>query len=194
LALISHHPGDTAWTTSGAGAVTRNAAGRLGALISDIGFFLLGFSIWWSYGAALSVWVRALLQRLRSEDAPVADVPWRHTKWAFWSGLAMLLLSSAALEWSRLYRFEDQLAGSISGGVVGYFIGPVSEHWLGFNGAGLVFIALMLVGASWVFRFSWVQVAQDIGAAIDGFVASWREKRELAQDLALGQAAARERD
>jgi S-DNA-T family DNA segregation ATPase FtsK/SpoIIIE len=70
----------------------------------------------------------------------------------------------------------------------------VSEHWLGFNGAGLVFIALMLVGASWVFRFSWVQVAQDIGAAIDGFVASWREKRELAQDLALGQVAARERD
>jgi S-DNA-T family DNA segregation ATPase FtsK/SpoIIIE len=52
----------------------------------------------------------------------------------------------------------------------------------------------MLVGASWVFRFSWVQVAQDIGAAIDGFVASWREKRELAQDLAMGQAAARERD
>jgi len=45
-----------------------------------------------------------------------------------------------------------------------------------------------------VFRFSWVQVAQDIGAAIDGFVASWREKRELAQDLAMGQAAARERD
>ena len=194
LALISHYPGDSAWTTSGAGAVTRNAAGRLGALISDIGFFLLGYSIWWSYGAAFSVWVRALLQRLRGEDAQPGDVPWRHTKWAFWSGLAMLLLSSSALEWSRLYRFEDQLAGSISGGVVGYFIGPVSEHWLGFNGAGLVFIALMLVGASWVFRFSWVQVAQDIGAAIEGFVASWREKRELAQDLALGQAAARERD
>ena len=194
LALISHHPGDSAWTTSGAGAVTRNAAGRLGALISDIGFFMLGYSIWWSYGAALSVWVRALLQRLRNEGATVADVPWRHTKSAFWSGLAMLLLSSAALEWSRLYRFEDQLAGSISGGVVGYFIGPVSEHWLGFNGAGLVFIALMLVGASWVFRFSWVQVAQYIGASIDGFVASWREKRELAQDLAMGQAAARERD
>jgi len=194
LALWSHHPGDSAWTTSGDGALARNAAGRLGALISDMGFFLLGHSVWWAYGAALSVWVRSLRERF-NERAPVVDnALWRHSKMAFWCGLAMLLLSSTALEWSRLYRFESALAGHISGGVVGYFIGPLSEHWLGFNGAGLVFIALMLVGLSWVFRFSWVQVAQDIGAFLDGFVASWREKRELAQDLALGQAAARERD
>ncbi|NBS07964.1 MAG: DNA translocase FtsK [Betaproteobacteria bacterium] len=194
LALVSHHPVDSAWTTSGDGATARNAAGRLGALISDIGFFILGYSVWWAYGAALSVWVRALRDRFQERTQPVPIVQWRHSKMAFWCGLVMLLLSSAALEWSRLYRFEEYLAGHISGGVVGYFIGPLSEHWLGFNGAGLVYIALMLVGLSWVFRFSWVQVAQDIGAGMDGFVASWREKRELAQDLALGQAAARERD
>ncbi len=32
LALVTHHPGDSAWTTSGDGAAARNAAGRLGAI------------------------------------------------------------------------------------------------------------------------------------------------------------------
>jgi S-DNA-T family DNA segregation ATPase FtsK/SpoIIIE len=45
-----------------------------------------------------------------------------------------------------------------------------------------------------VFRFSWAQLAEGIGARIDGFIASRREQREIAQDLALGQQAARERE
>jgi S-DNA-T family DNA segregation ATPase FtsK/SpoIIIE len=45
-----------------------------------------------------------------------------------------------------------------------------------------------------VFRFSWSHVAERIGAAIDGFIESRREKREIAEDLALGQRAARERE
>jgi S-DNA-T family DNA segregation ATPase FtsK/SpoIIIE len=37
-------------------------------------------------------------------------------------------------------------------------------------------------------------VAERLGAWIDGFIESRREKREVAQDLAVGQRAARERE
>jgi S-DNA-T family DNA segregation ATPase FtsK/SpoIIIE len=67
-------------------------------------------------------------------------------------------------------------------------------RWLGFSGSALVAIGLGLVGMSWVFRFSWAQAAERLGEIIDDFVASFRQKREIAEDLALGQQALRERE
>ena len=106
----------------------------------------------------------------------------------------LLLISSAGLEWTRLYRFEDHLPGRQSGGVLGYLVGPFSLQWLGFNGSGLVFIVFGLVSVSWVFRFSWGQTAENIGAWIDGLIIAWRERREREEDRAYGLVAARERE
>jgi S-DNA-T family DNA segregation ATPase FtsK/SpoIIIE len=39
-----------------------------------------------------------------------------------------------------------------------------------------------------------VQLAEKIGAGIDQAIVGWRERREMAEDLALGLAAARERE
>ena len=106
----------------------------------------------------------------------------------------MLLLASTGLEFTRLYRFESQLPGHHAGGVLGYLVGSTANSWLGFNGSGLIFIVFMVIGLSWVFRFSWIQLAEKMGAAIDGLIQQQREKREIAQDLALGEAAARARE
>jgi len=73
-------------------------------------------------------------------------------------------------------------------------VGAWSVQWLGFSGSGLVAIVLGVVGASLVFRFSWVQVAERIGGWLANLVESRREQRELAQDMELGQQAARERE
>ena len=195
LALLTHNPLDPAWTTSGTGNSVRNFGGRLGAWLGDMSFFLLGYSAWWCYAAALVAWLAALADRLRDEETPPAEnLGWRHTRFAFWAGLALLLISSVGLEWTRLYRFEDRLPGHVSGGVLGYLVGPFSLKWLGFNGSGLIFIVFGVVGASWVFRFSWAQTAENMGAWIDGRIESWRERREREQDVAYGLAAARERE
>ena len=195
MALLTHQPTDPAWTTSGNGSVVKNFGGRAGAWLGDLSFFLLGYSVWWCYAAAAVSWLAALAHRLRDESVPVTEpTGWRYTRFAFWTGLALLLLSSTGLEWTRMYRFEDRLPGHQSGGVLGYLIGPFSLQWLGFNGSGLIFIVFALVGVSWVFRFSWSQLAEDIGAAIDGWVEAWRERRERAQDEAYGLVAARERE
>ncbi|WP_353138788.1 DNA translocase FtsK 4TM domain-containing protein [Limnohabitans sp.] len=195
LALLTHSPLDPAWTTSGTGNTVRNFGGRLGALFGDLSFFLLGYSVWWCYAAALASWLAALANRLRDEDEPHFEhTSWRFTRFAFWAGLVLLLISSTGLEWTRMYRFEDHLPGHVSGGVLGYLVGPSSLKWLGFNGSGLIFIVFGVVGASWVFRFSWAQTAENIGAVLDGLYERWRERREREEDVAYGLVAARERE
>ncbi|HWI81044.1 DNA translocase FtsK, partial [Ramlibacter sp.] len=63
-----------------------------------------------------------------------------------------------------------------------------------FEGSGLVAVALLVLSAAVVFRFSWAHVAERIGARIEALVQKRREKREIAEDVALGQQAARERE
>ena len=195
IAMVSHTPQDPAWTTSGSSLTAHNWGGRIGAAISDLGFFVFGYSVWWCYLAALVSWLSALAVRLRGDEAP-AHPPhgWRLTRWAFWSGLVLLMLASTGLEWTRLYRLEALMPGHHAGGILGFMVGGAANKWLGFNGSGMVFIVFMVIGLSWVFGFSWVELAEKIGARLDHAVHSWRERREMAEDLALGQAAAKARE
>ena len=197
-ALLSYTLNDVAWSTTGAlgtnaaTVIARNWGGRFGAWLADGSYFLLGFSVWWTLAVGVRAWMVSLARWLRGE--PLADTNASTTDRAkFWACFVLLLLASSALEWSRLYRFEPVLPGH-AGGVLGYLTGPWSVKYLGFTGSGLVWIALGIISVSVVFGFSWAQTAQRIGAWIDEFIDSRREKRELAEDLAVGRAAARERE
>ena len=196
MALASYSIDDPAFSTSGSGAAVRNWGGRFGAWLADGSLFLFGFSVWWCLAASLRAWLATLARWMRAgEEAPARPTGFSHMQIAFWIGLAVLLCASTALEWSRLYRFEGQSRlPDHAGGALGYLVGPVAVKWLGFTGSGLVCISLVVLGAALVFRFSWSHVAERVGAAIVGFIDSRREKREIAQDLAFGQQAARERE
>ena len=201
VALISYTPQDTAWTTSGTGAALVNRGGRLGAWIADVSYFLLGYSVWLCVIVAARAWLSLLAKRLRAntglEDAygqdPAARAWWQSPHLIFWFGLLLMIDASAALEWTRMYRLESQLPGH-SGGVLGYVLGLQSMQILGFAGSGLVCIGLALLGMSWTFNFSWVRLAEQIGSWLDARWESLRERRELAQDIELGQQAVRERE
>ncbi|WP_397407226.1 DNA translocase FtsK [Polaromonas sp.] len=198
-ALLSYSPQDAAWSTTGSSdaasalkageAVTRNWGGRLGAHLADASYFLFGFSVWWALAAGVRAWLGSLARGLRSQPASSTGLD----RVKFWSCLALLLLASTALEWSRLYRFEFRLPGH-AGGVLGHLAGPAGVKWLGFTGSGLVWIAVGVIAVSVVFSFSWAHTAQRIGAWIDELIESRREKREMAEDLAVGRVAARERE
>ncbi len=197
LALMSYSAQDPAWSTSGANGAVHNWGGRVGAWLADVGFFMLGFSVWWCVAAGVRAWLTGLAGWMReAADPPPPQGPlarFASGRLAFWVGLILLLLASTALEWSRLYRLEALLPGH-GGGVLGYLVGPASVKWLGFTGSGLVCIVVGVVGAALVFRFSWGQLAERIGATLDGLITSRREKREIAEDLELGKQAARERE
>ena len=201
LALLSYSAGDAAWSTSGNGGDVVNAAGPLGAWLADASYFLLGFSVWWCLAAAFRVWLSSLAGWLRERElmtakpdtAPSLLARLVSGRLAFWLGLVVLLCASAMLEWTRFYSLEARLPGH-GGGIVGYLLGPLAVQWLGFAGSGLLAIALGLVGTSLVFRFSWGQVAERLGAWLYFQVESRRNQREVAQDIALGQQAARARE
>ena len=101
LAMLSYSPQDAAWSTSGTGVGLFNRAGRLGAWIADMSYFLLGFSVWWCLAVALRQWLALLAQRLRGDEAfvpeapqaPGAHAPFLTQRWTFWLGLALLLYS-----------------------------------------------------------------------------------------------------
>jgi S-DNA-T family DNA segregation ATPase FtsK/SpoIIIE len=200
LALLSHTLLDPAWSTSGDGAPVRNRGGQLGAWIADASYYLFGFSVWWCFAAAVRSWLAALARWLRGPELVGEGAPrpsrlarFVASRWSFWIGLALLMLSSTAIEWSRFYSLESHLPGH-AGGVLGYWVGPLAARWLGVTGSALLAIGLWVLAVALVFRFSWGHVAERIGAGVQDFIESRRAKREMAQDLALGQRAARERE
>jgi S-DNA-T family DNA segregation ATPase FtsK/SpoIIIE len=200
LALLSHSAQDSAWSTSGLGGPVRNRAGQLGAWLADGSYFLLGFSVWWCVAVGLRLWLSGLARWLRGRDPAAVEAPEQGPHGSpvaqrlfFGLGLLLLLYGSVSLEWVRLHSLESRLPGH-GGGIMGYWLGPLSVHWLGYLGSALVGIVLALVGAALVFGFSWAQVAERLGAWLMSWIESRREKRELAQDIALGQQAARERE
>ncbi|MEC5213657.1 S-DNA-T family DNA segregation ATPase FtsK/SpoIIIE [Polaromonas sp. CG_9.5] len=198
-ALLSYSPQDAAWSTSGSPEVAsgvlvaaKNWGGHLGAWVADASYFLFGFSVWWALAAGCRAWLISLTRGLR-DDKQISLQSRRASRIRFWLSLLVLLVASAALEWSRLYRFEFRLPDH-AGGVIGYFLGNLSVKWLGFAGSGLIFIALGVIAVASVFNFSWAHVALSLGGRIDRLMISLRAKRELAADLAVGKKAARERE
>ncbi len=193
LALLSYHPGDPAFSTSGDGSHVRNLVGSFGAWAADLSFFLFGFSVWWLMIIGARAWLGAVARVLRGFDLPTESA---HTvpRWMFWLGLGLLLCASCALEWTRLYQWESRVPGSHAGGVLGYTLGMLSQQWLGFSGSGVLWISALVMGFSTAFRFSWLSLAEHIGRTVESFRHSSQARRELAEDIRMGQEAQRERE
>jgi S-DNA-T family DNA segregation ATPase FtsK/SpoIIIE len=187
LALVTHSAADPGFSTSGGGEAVRNKAGLMGAWLADFGFFMLGHSAWWLPLVGARAWLAALARDLRGEPPPAPR------KLVFWGGLALLMAASCALEATRLYRFEASLPGH-AGGVLGYALGPLTAKWLGFAGSGVFWIGALVAGMAMALRFSWLRLAEAIGARIDSLRHRREAQRELAEDVRLGQAAQRERE
>ncbi len=198
LALFSFSPKDPAWSGSGLGGPVSNWMGVLGAWLADALYFCFGYSTWWLVAIVGRFWLIAWADWLRSGDASRnalgrdKEANWK-TRLVFCMGLFVLMSSSSALEWARLTRWDAILPGT-SGGALGYAVGHFSLKWLGFTGSSLIEIVSVALGMGWTFGFSWGQVCESLGGKIDGLMQSRQVKREMAEDLAMGQQALRERE
>ncbi|MFL6679385.1 MAG: DNA translocase FtsK 4TM domain-containing protein, partial [Burkholderiaceae bacterium] len=196
LSLVTHHATDPGFTTSGDGSPVVNLLGRPGALLSDVLLLCLGASVSWLPLVGLLHALRQLARGSRAlagVDADAQPEP-RFARLRFWGGLVLLLCASAALEWTRLYTWETRVPGGHSGGILGFFLGPLSVHWLGFLGSGVLWIALLVLGMSGALRFSWARLADGIGGWIDGRREHRAVARERAEDERIGEIALRERE
>jgi DNA segregation ATPase FtsK/SpoIIIE, S-DNA-T family len=195
LALATHSASDPAFSTSGTGVAVLNKAGIAGAWFSDLAYFIFGFSVWWAVLVSLRIWLGELAHVLRSDAAlPANTPPAPHPAWLFWLGLGLLLASSASLEWTRLYQWEARVAGGNAGGVLGYSLGRLSQHVLGFAGSGVLWIAVLVAAISMSLRFSWLRAAEGIGAWVESLRERRVERIERAEDVRAGAQALRERE
>ena len=189
LALVTHDLRDPGFSTSGDGEPLRNKAGMLGAWLSDLGLFLFGWSVWWLVPVGLRIWLSSLARGMRRDDEGAPALP----RVAFWVGLVLLMCASCALEWTRLYQWEPRLPGH-AGGVLGFTLGPLSAHWLGFAGSGVLWIAALVAGMSLSLGFSWLALAERIGSAFDALRERRQQRKERAEDRRIGEAALVERE
>lgn len=193
LALLTHDAADAAFSTSGSSALPANKAGSLGAWFSDAFFVLFGFSAWWLLALAFRGWLSGLARLLRGGQRPdPAQV--QHPSWLAWPGLVLLMCASCSLEWSRLFHWEAGVAGGHAGGVLGATLGAASMRGLGVVGSGVFWIAALVAGLSMAFRFSWLKVAERIGAGLESARERRVERIERAEDQRLGEQALRERE
>lgn len=195
VSLLGYSAGDAAFSTSGERESISNWLGVPGAWVSDVSYYCFGFSAWLGVAAAVRFWLSGLAQWLRQGNPKYRTRQGRRvwSMWRFWLGLTVLITAAAGMEWSRLYGLEHFLPAH-SGGFLGAWVGSLAQQHMGFLLSGLLWVTLLVLGASWVFRFSWLQVAESVGAGVMAMFAYVRRRREAVQDCHLGEAAVRERE
>jgi len=186
VALYGYDRADPAWSHSASGALAGNPGGVLGAYLSDLLFYLFGFSAWW--------WVLFMLQRVWAgyHELRADSIFDRRTWWASVAGFAVLLLASSALEAVRLYTLKAALPLA-PGGMLGVLIGDTLTRLLGFTGATLLLLALIATGFSVFSGLSWLRFVDWLGALLDN---AWQRARlawQTRQDRRIGAQAMTER-
>ena len=164
LILFGFDRADPSWSHSASGAVAHNPGGMLGAWLADVLLYLFGFSAWW--------WVTLMLQRVWAGYHSIrADSLFdQRALWVSLLGFLVLLFSSSAVEALRLYTWKVALPLA-PGGMFGAAIGGALSHTLGYIGATLFLLALMVVSFSLYTGLSWLRFVDWLGGALeDGYL------------------------
>jgi S-DNA-T family DNA segregation ATPase FtsK/SpoIIIE len=187
LIFATFQRGDPGWSHSATDAVTRNAGGVVGAWLSDVLLYIFGVSAYW--WVALCAYVVAWGYR-RIDRSSLID---RRPLWLSFVGFAVLLASSAALEFLRLHSLPAELPLG-PGGVLGDVIGGALAGTLGLTGATLLLLTLVAVGFSLFTGISWLAVAEFTGSALEAGYSLALRAWERRRDRRLGELAREERE
>jgi S-DNA-T family DNA segregation ATPase FtsK/SpoIIIE len=187
VALFGYHPSDPAWSHSASGAVTKNPAGVFGAYLSDLLFYVFGFSAWW--------WVLFVLQRVWAgyRTLRADSVFCKRTLQVSIAGFVVLLLSSSALEAIRLYTLKAALPLA-PGGMLGAVLGNALMQAFGFTGATLLLLTLIATGFSVFSGLSWLRFIDWLGASLEAFYVWARFTWQTRQDRRVGAEATVQRE
>jgi len=186
VALYGYDRADPSWSNSDSTALTSNPGGVMGAYLSDILFWVFGFSAWW--------WVVFMLQRVWAgyHQLRPDSIFSRRAWWVSVAGFAVLLLASCALEAMRMYTLKVSLPFA-PGGMLGAMSGGALTGLFGFTGATLLLLALIATGLSLFSGLSWLRFVDWVGALLEN---TWQLARlawQTHQDRRIGAQAMSER-
>jgi S-DNA-T family DNA segregation ATPase FtsK/SpoIIIE len=160
VSLISFHPDDAGWNSSGTGLPPRNLAGSVGAWIADLLLSLFG------YVAFLLPWgIFVAGIRLYRGASGIEHVP-PPLRILAWFVLIPCLAALSALHMGVWPNFPPQGGGGISGQVLGvWLVGALNPL-----GATLLLLTLCLACAPLALMFSWLAAVDRIGGAVIGLL------------------------
>ncbi|MES2207443.1 MAG: DNA translocase FtsK 4TM domain-containing protein [Pseudomonadota bacterium] len=158
LVLVTYHPHDPAWSQVGAESEgqVHNVGGALGAMLSDIGFSMFGYSLMWWVVAGWVFLVGHYYFRRRGESVPIT------TLYRWIGGFILLIIGSCGLESLYQFRFSE-LPPQGAGGMLGSIIGSAGQKVLGTYGITLLLIFLCATGWSMITRLSWLHLIETVG-------------------------------
>ena len=157
LMLLSYNQADPSFSHAAPNATPKNLIGLVGAWVSDIALFALGWSAYWLVPVGLMCAWRYLYPHYKKAA---------FGKIIHLFGLALLLCASTSLEALRLYYFAEPLPG-LSGGVLGQALMTASVPVVGALGMTILMVIFALWGAAIFFDFSWLSVAEKIGTRLE---------------------------
>lgn len=179
---------DSSWSHSSSRVSTQNPGGIFGAWLSDVMFYIFGFSCWW--------WVVWMLSRVKLGILGLserADSIFQSRSFSVSViGFSLLLISSCSLEYLRLHTWRVILPLA-PGGMFGELVGGVAAHLLGFVGATILFLVLMAVGLSLFIGLSWSHFIVKLGAFLEACYVWSRNAWQTYQDKKIGVRATTDR-
>lgn len=187
LVFVTFHKSDPGWSHGGTDLVVHNAGGVLGAWLSDVLLTIFGLSaFWFVFFAGYVVW----WGYKRMESAGISD---RRSLFVASVGFLLMLFSSCALEYLRLYSMTIALPGA-PGGIAGNVVGTMVANAFGFTGSTLGLLALWGVGFSLLTGASWLVIMEYIGTGSEWLYFRTRSAIENWRDRKAGEQATTARE
>ena len=198
LILLTYDRADPGWSNAGPPREIHNAGGRVGAWMADLLLYLFGASTWiWVGLIAVLLWRGILRMRAREMTArgvtASTDPDAPHFSWERWLGFTLFFLGCVGLESHRLYSLKMPMPLA-PGGVAGDLIADGLSLLLGPVGTTMVLLGFVAIGFSLLSGWSWFEIFERIGGAVERTVDLVLRALADREDRAIGQQAALERD
>ncbi len=196
LILVTYSAADPGWSHDAVVASLGNRGGRFGAWLADVLLSVFGHSAYWLivlFGSRVAIGYRALVRSrlLPDDDAPPEPV------WVHVAGFIVMLIASCGVEYLRAGGLDHGLPHGLPqgpGGVIGGEEVRLLTHAFGMTGATLAMVVVFAIGFSLFTGWSWLAIAERIGAVLEGAVMLFKRKREAREDRAVGAEAAVQRE
>ncbi len=150
LSLATHSPGDPGWSRDAGHDQVHNLGGFFGAWIADLFLVLFGYM---AYVAPLLIGLAGFrILRERSEPATLAD-------WGVRTGGLLLIVLTGCM----LLSMQTRGGLAEPGGVIGAVLSGPMVNAMGFTGAALINLTILLAGITLFTGLSWIRVIDRTG-------------------------------
>ncbi|WP_417527309.1 DNA translocase FtsK 4TM domain-containing protein [Marinomonas shanghaiensis] len=173
LATYSYSPQDAGWFYSGSGGAIQNSMGPIGAVIADLASGFFG-SLFYSL-PPLFIWVAIILWRNPHSLLPLNN--------ALLCTIGSILYLSFGSVLCFLHTVGEYSLQYGPGGILGHGLGKLLYGFIGYDGATLVSLALVILSFTLLSQLHWLNLMDRLGERAYNFVIfvrhKWADRKEM---------------